>query len=497
MHCYWGDLHNHCAVSYGRGTPRNALLHAREQLDFCTITGHAFWPDLPMDLAAEDTGIITHLGGFAKLAHFWPELLETLQTFHEEGRFVTFPSYEWHSNEFGDHNAVCNGADAPLVSGRNPDAWAAALAEHSTPFMLLPHHLGYPRGHRGVNWDVFDPDRSPLVEMYSNHGSCEADDSPFEYHHRMGPRLGEQLVREGLLRGHRFGFYASTDSHDGYPGHYGHGRTGVWADALHRQTLWEALWARRTVASTGAPILARLQLGETPAGGVASPAAKSRLKLEFEGSSSIGSVHIVESDGPGWRVRSLPAPMLSSRFRPGRHKLRVELGWGKNPQTWAATLQVENGVFKAVTPAFRFNGLDKDSPVDRLEDWNEHRVEWICQTTFNPSGQMGGTHFNAGGTQSILIELEGRENTRLRLQTEGIKIETALPKLATQSVGAPIGGLGSPAAKIHRAVPEEEFLFSHQEPYLPQGTGPGWLYARVSQTDGQTAWISPVFWDEA
>lgn len=54
MKIFWGDLHNHCAVSYGQGTPALALDNARRQLDFCTITGHAFWPDMPMDLAAQN-----------------------------------------------------------------------------------------------------------------------------------------------------------------------------------------------------------------------------------------------------------------------------------------------------------------------------------------------------------------------------------------------------------------------------------------------------------
>ena len=74
MSLYCGDLHNHCAVSYGDGTPERALYNARQHLDFCTITGHAFWPDMPMDLARNNKGGGIHMGGFAKLQHFWPQL---------------------------------------------------------------------------------------------------------------------------------------------------------------------------------------------------------------------------------------------------------------------------------------------------------------------------------------------------------------------------------------------------------------------------------------
>ena len=97
MPWYWGDLHSHCAVSYGRGTPALALAQAAEHLDFCTITGHAFWPDMPMDLTRHDAIIGMHLGGFAKLQHFWPDLQKQLGEANRPGRFVTLPSYEWHS----------------------------------------------------------------------------------------------------------------------------------------------------------------------------------------------------------------------------------------------------------------------------------------------------------------------------------------------------------------------------------------------------------------
>ena len=43
---FWGDLHSHCNISYGDGKLSHAVYRASKQLDFCTITGHAFWPDI-------------------------------------------------------------------------------------------------------------------------------------------------------------------------------------------------------------------------------------------------------------------------------------------------------------------------------------------------------------------------------------------------------------------------------------------------------------------
>ncbi len=47
LHPYYGDLHNHCGISYGVGTLEEAFNNARECLDFCSVTGHAQWPDMP------------------------------------------------------------------------------------------------------------------------------------------------------------------------------------------------------------------------------------------------------------------------------------------------------------------------------------------------------------------------------------------------------------------------------------------------------------------
>ena len=100
---YWGDLHSHCSISYGHGTAEQALLRARAQLDFCSVTGHAFWPDMPTDRSAYGEIIDYHEVGFARLARNWQQLL-SLSERASDSKFVAFPSYEWHSLEYGDHN---------------------------------------------------------------------------------------------------------------------------------------------------------------------------------------------------------------------------------------------------------------------------------------------------------------------------------------------------------------------------------------------------------
>ena len=44
---FWGDLHNHNAVGYGKGSLERSIELAHEHLDFFAFTGHASWHDMP------------------------------------------------------------------------------------------------------------------------------------------------------------------------------------------------------------------------------------------------------------------------------------------------------------------------------------------------------------------------------------------------------------------------------------------------------------------
>ena len=67
LNIYYGDLHNHCGISYGHGSIEEALLNAKEQLDFCSITGHALWPDMPEPDNEIQYIIDFHEAGFSRL----------------------------------------------------------------------------------------------------------------------------------------------------------------------------------------------------------------------------------------------------------------------------------------------------------------------------------------------------------------------------------------------------------------------------------------------
>lgn len=498
MKTYWGDLHNHCAASYGQGLPSQALANARAHLDFCTLTGHAFWPDMPMDLETQNQVIAMHLGGFAKLQYYWADLLAALREANRPGSFVALPSYEWHSMRYGDYNCYAPAFDLELIDAPDVRQLAKSIAARRSEFFLLPHHCAYQCGYRGTNWNYFDERVSPLVEIFSNHGCGEADDAPHDYHHSMGPRNLECSVRHGLLQGHRFGFYASTDSHDGYPGHYGHGCVGVRAEKLGLLELWEAMRHRRTIATTGARIEATVDAGDGGIGDVLRQGPRDII-LEVEGTSPLEAVELVEGADGLTRITKLPTPKLETRFDAGQHKLKIEVGWGRGSQTtqWQVEGRLIKGKLLGMTGCFRFSSVrTQTEATERIVRRGTHGFLWRAQSIPNAAGAYGGTHFNAGGTQAIVLDVIADKSTRLELKVSDMVHDLPLRTLVRGSFARHIGGFGSPALKVHRAIPEREFKCRVElRKHNLLRAAPAFAYFRVRQTDGQVAWISPLWFE--
>jgi len=500
MKVYWGELHCHCGVSYGQGTPVRLLNVAREHLDFCTVTGHAFWPDMPMGSTRFSNLVAVHLGGFAKLQLLWKDLQNELRQTNVPGQFVTIPSYEWHSMEYGDYNCYFKENNPPLIDAPDPTSLAKKLGQRRRDFMIVPHHIGYVQGFRGLNWGAFDESASPLVEIYSNHGCGEADDAPYEYHFNMGPRVGESMVRTGLLRGHRFGFCAGTDNHHAYPGHYGHGRTGVFAKNLDRKSIWQSLKQRRTIASTGARIIADMSLDSSGIGQVTNRQDNMNLRIDIQGTAPIDKVELIEGCGRKWRVSRLPLNSLQNDFIPGRYKVKIECGWGRPDDPaikWHIKTRIKRGKLLGCDPCFRYSRCDStdEKSCDKTLELNSTKAEWLCRTVANPSGMTGGTHFNPGGTQAMILDIEAHRSTTLEVVANTIKFSLPVAELVEHSAGQHLGGFCSGAIKIHRAIAEREFNYNYEDSYQPLGKQKGFVYLRISQCDGQIAWGSPIWFE--
>lgn len=498
---YWGDVHSHCALSYGYGTYERALACAMEQLDFCSVTGHAFWPDMPTDRTQYANIIDYHNEGFARCAKNWPDVQRTAQAHDEPGTFVPFLSYEWHSLEYGDHNVYYRDLQGPLVDGEDLDALAARLRGLNQPFMLVPHHIGYGPGRRGINWDHFDERRSPLVELFSLHGCSESEEAPFPLYHTMGPRDMRGTAAYGLQLGHTFGFVGGTDHHGGFPGSYGDGLTGIWAKELTREALWEGMLSRRTCAVSGDKIAALFTVDGTMPGGEHVAAGARELNINVEGQDAIEFVDVLKNERV---IRRIPAPYtvapLEPRERgdgesPSEWKIRVEWGWGS--RTTRAEIEGEarlmDGELVDVTPCFRGETiLSPDDDAPGSDDVPHHMLArdqrscaWRSVSWANPSPRQP-------ETQAVILTVRTAPGAVLAFKVNDWRIEIPLERLIQGSVTHNMRGWLSESVRIHRAVPRREYTVNETIVDQPE-TERDVYRVRVAQRNGQWAWTSPVW----
>jgi len=262
---FWGVIHGHTEMSDGTGKLEYYFRQMRDEaaLDFAAPGDH------------------DHL--YETSDAMWKRTCETVARWNEPGRFVTFLGYEWakwRKNGDGDRNVYYLEDHRPMYRSDDgcfptPQDLFRALREEKA--ILIPHHTG----HAGnwCDWKDHDPEHERLVEIYQFRGSYEnskEDGNPVP-ESGAGAPVPEGFVSRALALGWRVGFTAGGDDHTGHAGTdfpltqrggalYKAGLMCVWAGAKTREAIWEALWNRRVVATTGARILLDYHLNGHPMG---------------------------------------------------------------------------------------------------------------------------------------------------------------------------------------------------------------------------------------
>jgi len=265
---FWGDLHGHSNYSDGTGLPEEHFTYARDVsgLDFVALTDHDHWGMIPL----------------VDRPDLWNDIVEQTRRFHEPGRFVTLLGFEWtswihghrHVLYFGDEGRTFDSVD-PLYE--SPQQLWQALDDTGLEALTFAHHSA--GGPVATNWDIPpNPRFEPVTEIVSIHGSSEAEDTPGIIY---DPIPGN-FARDALDRGYRLGFIGSGDRHDAHPGAYQPsppqgGLAAIIAEERTRESLLEALRARRVYATNGPRILLRTALGEHPMGSTVPVPASGRL----------------------------------------------------------------------------------------------------------------------------------------------------------------------------------------------------------------------------
>ncbi|MAX35427.1 hypothetical protein [Gimesia sp.] len=487
---FWGDLHNHNAVGYAKGSLERSIELAREHLDFFAFTGHASWHDMPKMPGDRH---MKWVNGFEVHSSHWAKTRRLMQDANSD-QFVAFLGYEWHSSQFGDYCMIFP-EDQPELYLPNHVEKLLDFAE-SNQALAIPHHVGYKQGWRGANFKHYRAAASPVVEVFSEHGCTETDRSPYPMiRHSNGGRSAANMIVPQLQKGMRFGFVASTDDHLGYPGAYGEGVVGVWAKDLSSQSLMEAIRARRTYAATGDRIALEVSLNGQPMGGDVPATSDRQIDVRVQGEDAISMVELIRN---GQVIqRYFPEDHLEDKpVLPGKVKCRLQYGWGPwadlamgRTCLWDMNIKLDQARFTRAIPCFQsapFSEKLRDkltiiSPQELKLDSNTTRVK--C--------------YGEDPTKAVVCEIEGNPDSVLTLQIRKPyekTISARLGDLIDDNVVEFTGVFTSESYILHRLVRQSEYSAQirwHDQQSDTSSTD--WYYVRVTQHNGQLAWSSPIW----
>lgn len=484
----FGDIHNHNSHGYGVGSMARTIEVARTHLDFFAFTGHAAWHDLePMEGGRE-----AHwLRGFERLRQTWPEVQQQIADANHDGVFCAFLGFEWHSSRFGDQCVIFPRDHRPLCTpDRIEDLRRFCLAEGA---LMIPHHLAYPRGRRGVNWDVFDEACTPVVEIYSEHGNSEDDRGPFPMvTHSFGGRQTAGTVRWALGRGLRFGFVGSSDDHAGFPGAYGEGLMAALVEDLTRPAILAAIRARRTCALTGDRIEVGFTVDGAPMGATIAAGREVEAAWEVHGRDELEVVEVIQDGVTVHRDFAREAlPAAEALAAP----VQVRLEWGWGPWTalaldrvadWRLEVAVEGGRLGRVFPCLQSGPFDEARRHRFARDGDRLAIR-------SYTARRGAYRENPN--QSVVLEVAGDAATALRvtLHEPAQAVSTArLGELHERSQHVAVGPFPAESCQWHRLVPLAASSVRGRA-RLAVPSGRSYVYLRVKQRNGHLAWASPVF----
>ena len=155
---FWGTYTTTTSSATPRGSLERSYDIARSHLDFYAFTPHG---------QHADGGVPD---GYPVVNENWSRIQRAAADNNSPGSFTTFLGYEWHSTAWGHVHIV-------QMDDHVEQHFAPTLADLQDHFrgreaILVPHHTAYTDG---VDWELFDEDLSPLVEIFSEHGCSERD----------------------------------------------------------------------------------------------------------------------------------------------------------------------------------------------------------------------------------------------------------------------------------------------------------------------------------
>ena len=470
---YWGDMHGQSGESVGINTARQYFEFARD-LAFLDATSHQ----------AND---------FQINGAFWRHINDLTAEFHEDGRFLTVPGYEWSGNTGvgGDRNVYFR------TEGRTIRRSSHALIEDR-------HDIDTDASTaRELFVDLADED----AVVYAHIGGRPADvtyahdrrlETAMEIHSAWG--TFEWLMDDCFRAGYRVGVVANSDGHKGRPGasHPGMSQFGAYGGLtcflmpeLTRDAWFECLRARRHYATTGDRIwLAVAVTGDDPHRFDADPLVDAdagrqpveRLRMGDIGATT-GAVRVTANAlaaSPIERLEVLramevvsvahnAAPVSGRRYRVLWRGAMVK-GRGARA-SWSGEAAVAGARIQRVV---EINNWNADRPLRRLDD---RTVGWESVT--------------AGNFGAFDLWLDAVPDSITVSTNHGdLHVEPASDR---PEVRAHLGGLDLEVAVL--TLPDEMqpghlSVDVEVEQFVDRDTP---LWVRATTEDGFQAWSSPIF----
>lgn len=418
----------------------------------------------------------------------WKNINRVSAKLDEPGRFVVFPGYEWSAttSRGGDHNVIYIEEGMPLYRSGYVEhdlrGYDPATDRYTVPSLLasldrektivIPHIGG-----RRADLDAFDPDFMYFIEMYSSHGQ-------FEW-----------FLEEAIQRELPVGFMASSDDAfgklgDSPPGASGlfavhGGLTCTFAERLDRPSLWKAFRQHRVYGTTGERIQLRFRAGSHWLGEDVKSPEPVTFSVESSGAAPIERIEI---------FRNLEAVHVVDGAAESRND-RLRVVWRgaasrerARQSLWSGELSVSRGNILSITP-YR---LDQASETAVQTDRRTIDLETVT------SGDADGVVLELD-EEAVrgAIRLQARLRSRNQFGSLGddgrvIDIELPIADLPASGFVRELGGLDQAIeiSPLGSGYPDS-ISFEWRESARPAGRSAYWV--RVTQTDGATAWSSPIY----
>jgi len=475
---YWGDLHGQSAESLGTGTAWQYFDFARNKsfLDLASHQANDFQITIP----------------------FWKQLNEHTAEFNEDGRFVTFPGFEWSGN-------TCVGGD------RNVYFRHEGRQLHRSSHALLSDRSDIDTDAPNAR-DLFKSLENEDCIVYAHVGGRYADidyahdprlETAMEIHSAWG--TFEWMLTDGFSLGHRSGVVCNSDGHKGRPGAsypgtskfgaYG-GLTCFLSEELTRNSIFESLRRRHHYGTTGCRMHLKVSAlfssksflyerdpnvyPEAPGREVSSVMMGDIVRTEDR------TMHLyieVAAHAPIERIEVRNGDQTITILRPYAEKdlgSKIRVIWsgaeyrGRGRETiWKGKARFNGSIIRNI------NKINAWNPEHQLEQSGGDLVEWNTLTTGN-----------FGGFDAILEE---NDNSVLELESNHGSLTIPLSEIGLNDTELLAGGLNR---KIRVFRQPDDHLHCEMSQTLPitlKDIGDNPLWVCVTTDDGFQAWSSPIF----